>query len=301
MMKLTNKYGLPQIIVNVVERPTYSKGNANISATQLLNSPKIVALTKLHEEELEQDVSQMLWSIMGSAMHGLLEHGKEENSIVEQRLHAEVNGWLLSGAVDLQEVHGDGIDIFDYKMTSVWSAMNDKPEWEQQLNIYAWLIEHNKKVPIKSINIVAFLRDWSERESKTKENYPPAAMVKIPIILWTYEEREKYVYDRVAKHMEAEFALATGGSLADCTSKEMWEKPTVWAVMKQGNTRANYVMPTVHEATLALEELQTNKPKDKFYIEERKGERTRCNSFCQVSKWCQQYQDYLKEQENGGK
>jgi len=298
-MKLTNRYNLPRIIVNVVERPTYSKGNANISATQLLNSSKIVALTKKYEEELEQDVSQMLWSIMGSAMHGLLEHGKEENSVVEQRLHAEVDGWLLSGAVDLQEVYDDGIDVFDYKMTSVWSAMNDKPEWEQQLNIYAWLIEINKKVTIKSINIVAFLRDWNSREAENKENYPRAAMVKIPVTLWSMGDREAYIKGRIAKHAEAEYAIETGGSLADCTSKEMWEKPTVWAVMKQGNTRANYVMPTLHEAELALEELQTNKPKDKFFIEERKGERTRCNSFCQVSKWCQQYQDYLEEKSNG--
>jgi hypothetical protein len=295
-MKLTNKYGLPQIIVNVVERPTYSKGNANISATQLLNSPKIVALTKLHEEELEQDVSQMLWSIMGSAMHGLLEHGKEENSVVEQRLHAEVEGWLLSGAVDLQEVHDDGIDIFDYKMTSVWSAMNDKPEWEQQLNIYAWLIERNKKVPIKSINIVAFLRDWTERESKVKENYPPAAMVKIPINLWTYAEREEYVKGRIAKHAEAEYAIETGGSLADCTPKEMWEKKTTYAVKKIGGVRAKYVFEDLDTAQSSLEELGKD-----YEIEVRPGERTRCNSFCQVSKWCQQYQDYLKEQSNGGK
>ena len=39
-MKLTNKYGLPQTLVNVLERPTYSKGKANLSVTQLLNSPK---------------------------------------------------------------------------------------------------------------------------------------------------------------------------------------------------------------------------------------------------------------------
>ena len=290
MMKITNKYNLPDIIVNVVERPTYSKGNANISATQILNSPKIVALTKKYDDQLEQDVSGMIWSVLGSAMHGVLEHGKSENSIVEQRLHAEVDGWLISGAVDLQEVYDDGIVISDYKLTSTWSAMNDKPEWEQQLNIYAWLIETHKKVPIKGLNIVAFLRDWSSREAENKENYPRAAMVQIPITLWSMEEREAYIKGRIAKHSEAEYAIETGDSLPDCTPKEMWEKPTTYAVKKIGGVRAKYVLDSMEAALKSLEELGKD-----YEIEIRPGERTRCANYCQVNKWCKQYQNYLIE------
>ena len=54
-MKLTNKHGIPQTFVNVLERPTYSKGKAHLSVTQLINSPKIVALTKKFDDELEQE------------------------------------------------------------------------------------------------------------------------------------------------------------------------------------------------------------------------------------------------------
>ena len=77
-MKLTNKYNIPETFVNVVKRPTYSKGRANLSVTQLINSPKIVALSAKFEDELEQDVSDMVWSIFGSAVHKVLEHGKEK-------------------------------------------------------------------------------------------------------------------------------------------------------------------------------------------------------------------------------
>ena len=73
-MRLTNKFNLPQTFLNVLDRPTYSKGGANISATQLLNSPKIVALTKKYDDEIEQDASEMVWSIIGTAIHGVLEH-----------------------------------------------------------------------------------------------------------------------------------------------------------------------------------------------------------------------------------
>jgi hypothetical protein len=192
-MKLTNKFNIPQTFVNVLERPTYNKGKSNISATQLLNSPKIVTLTNKYNDDIEQDVSQMIWSLFGSAMHGVLEHGKDDNHIVEQRLHAELDGWQISGAVDLQVVDQDGIHIKDYKTTSVWSVMNEKPEWEQQLNIYAWLFEHNKKQKVQSLEIVAILKDWSKGEAGRKPDYPQQKVVMVPIRLWTTEEQEKFI------------------------------------------------------------------------------------------------------------
>jgi hypothetical protein len=187
-MKLTNVHKIPETFVNVLKRPTYSKGKANLSATQLLNSPKIVALTKKFEEELEQDVSDMVWSIFGTAIHGVLEHGKDDNHIVEERLHAEVGGWNISGAVDLQIVTGENvISIRDYKTTSAWAVMNEKIEWEQQLNIYAWLVERNKRVVVDSLGIVAIIRDWSRREAAKNEDYPQAPVKELPIKLWPYK------------------------------------------------------------------------------------------------------------------
>jgi len=286
-MKLTNKFNIPQTFVNVLERPTYSKGKAHLSATQLINSPKIVALSRKFEDELEQDVSDMVWSIFGTAVHGVLEHGKDENHIVEERLHAEIEGWKISGAVDLQIAGPDGIDIRDYKTVSVWSVMNEKIEWEQQLNIYAWLVEKVKGVPVKSVGIVAIIRDWSRREAATKEGYPPAPIKEIPITLWPFEQRELFIKDRVHQHAVCEFELETLGDLPDCTPEEMWEKPTTWAVKKEGGVRAKSVHTTEEDAAASLEKLGKG-----YKIEVRKGGRTRCESFCPVSNYCQQWRDY---------
>jgi hypothetical protein len=291
-VKLTNKYNLPQAIINVLERPTYSKGKAHISATQLLNSPKIVALTRKFDDELEQDASDMIWAAVGSAMHNFLEHGKDDNSIAEERIHAEVEGWNITGAIDLQIINGDAIDIRDYKFTSVWAAMNEKPDWENQLNVYAWLVEKVKKTPVNSVGIVAFLRDWTKREKEQKENYPEATVVELPIKLWTMEERSTYIRSRIALHSACDFALETDGDLPDCTPEEMWEKPTTWAIKKKGNVRAFKVYETEKHATEALATM------DKVYeIEVRQGERTRCKSYCPVSQYCQQYRDYLSTKE----
>ncbi len=292
-MKLTNKFNIPQTFVNVLERPTYSKGKANISATQLINSPKIVALTRKYEDELEQDVADMVWSIFGSAVHNILEHGRDENHIVEQRFHAEVEGWNISGAVDLQVTSGNGISIKDYKTTTAWSVMNNKIEWEYQLNIYAWLVEKIKQVPVTDVAIVAIVRDFRSKDAESKEGYPEAPIKEIPITLWTMEEREEFIKARIALHSACEFALETDGDLPDCTPDEMWEKPPVWAIRKIGGKRAHSLYDMAENADTALVSLGSA-----YEIEVRPGERTRCNSFCQVSKWCQQYQDYLKEKGN---
>jgi len=290
-LKITNKHGIPDTFVNVLKRPTYSKGKAHLSATQLLNSPKIVALTKKFEEELEQDVSDMVWSIFGTAIHGVLEHGKDDNHIVEERLHATFDGWRISGAIDLQIVTGpDKISIRDYKTTSAWAVMNEKIEWEQQLNIYAWLVETCKLKIVESVGIVAIIRDWSRREAAKNPDYPQSPVKEIPINLWPYQQREDFISERISKHSECEFHMETDEELPPCTPEEMWEKPTTYALKKKGGVRAIKVYETMEDAERACDEKVHE-------IEVRLGSRTRCESFCPVNNYCQQWRDYQESRD----
>ena len=286
-MKLTNKFNIPQTFVNVLERPTYTKGKAHLSVTQLINSPKIVALTQKFDADIEQDVSDMVWSIFGTAIHGVLEHGKDENHIVEERLHATLDGWRISGAIDLQIKDDAGLSIRDYKTTSAWGVMNEKVEWEQQLNIYAWLVETVKKTPIIDIGIVAIIRDWSRRDAAKNENYPPAPVKEIPIRLLTYEEQTTYIKHRIGLHSACEFAMETDEDLPLCTPEEMWERPTTWAIKKVGGVRAKSVHDTEESMLKALEIAGPA-----YEIEVRPGSRIRCESFCPVNTYCQQWRDY---------
>ena len=201
-MKLTNKFNLPVTFMNVLERPTYSKGKAHLSATELLMPPQIAQLRKTHWEDLEEDVSDRIWAIFGTAIHSILELGKDDNHIIEQRLHAEVDGWNISGAIDLQRVEEDGIIVSDYKTTGAWAVMNEKIEWEQQLNIYAWLVESVKKSPVKKIEIIAIIRDWSRRDAQNKEGYPEAPVKVIDVPLWTYEARESFIKEAFERRLE---------------------------------------------------------------------------------------------------
>jgi hypothetical protein len=292
-MKLTNHHNLPQTFVNVIQRPTYSKGRSHISATELINSPRIVQLKQQYWDDLEQDASEMVWALFGSACHHILEHGKDPHHIVEQRLHTEFEGWSITGAIDLQEVEEDGIIISDYKVTGAWAAMNQKVDWVNQLNIYAWLVEKVKRQSVKGIQIIAIIRDWSAREAKTKEGYPQAPVATLPLPLWSFQEREDYIRGLLRSHSEALLARSLEESLPECTPEQMWEKPTSWAIQKEGNKRASSVHETKEEAQRTFDQIKDQKL---FSIVERPGERTRCATYCQVAKFCDQYQRYLKEQ-----
>ena len=298
-MKLTNKFNLPQTFVNVIDRPTYSKGKAHISATEIINSPRIVQLKKKYWDEIEQDASEMVWSLFGSAVHNILEHGKDEHHIVEERLHLEFEGWRISGAIDLQEVEPNGtITISDYKVTGAWAVMNEKDDWHRQLNIYGWIVEKVKKVTVGKLQIIAIIRDWSARDAATKENYPQSPVATIDIPLWTFEEREAFVAKRIYHHGTALFEMETDGEMPDCTAEEMWEKKTSYALKKDGNVRAKSVHESQEEAEKALAKAEESAKKgDKFVIEIRQGERTRCRNYCQVAPFCTQYKNYLSTME----
>ena len=290
-MKITNKYNLPDTILNVLDRPTYSKGKAHISATELLNSPRIVQLKRKYWEFIETDASEMIWALFGSAVHNILEHGKGENHIVEQRLGTDVDGWRLSGAIDLQEEDEDGIGIKDYKVTGAWSVMNEKQDWHNQLNVYAYLVEKEAKKKVKSLQIVAIVRDWAARDT-VKEGYPQSPIATIDIPLWPMDEREQYIRDRVHLHSAAYFEMETNSELPLCSEEDMWEKPTSYAVIKVGGVRAKSVHKTLEEAQHALNQVKG------YNLEVRQGERTRCAKYCQVSEFCTQYKEYqlTKEQ-----
>jgi hypothetical protein len=288
-MKLTNKFNLPETFVNVIKRPQYSKGSSEISVTEILSPPQLVLLRRQHQEDIEQDAADMVWSLFGSAVHNILEHGKDDHHIVEERLFTTFEGWSISGAIDLQEMIDGKVLIADYKVTSAWTVQQEKQEWIDQLNLYAWLVERVKGEKVAGLQIIGIVRDWSRREAVLKDTYPQAPIVTLDIPLWSQEDREAFVKQRLSMHNEANFA-AVSGLMPQCTSEEMWEKKTTYAVMKEGGKRAKKVFEIKEDAAVFA-----GQQKDSHYIETREGGRTRCESFCQASPFCKQYQTYLKD------
>lgn len=292
-MRITNNYGLPETIVNALKRPTYTKGGAHMSATELLSPPRMVQLRAANYDAIEMDCREMVWSLFGTAVHGVLEHGKGDDHIVEQRLHTELDGWSISGAIDLQTINEGTIEIADYKTTGVWAVMNEKKDWERQLNIYAWLVEKVKQSPVSKLEIVAIIRDWKMWEADVKKDYPDAPIKAIPIEIWPYEQREAFVKERIHLHAEAMFAAQTGGSLPECSPDDCWEKPTIYALRKIGGVKAKSVHYKREDAEAAMAEIK-EKDRANYEIEFRPGSRTRCENYCMARDFCSQWAAFNK-------
>ena len=140
-MIITNKTMLPEPVVRALHRSDYSKGSSNRSVAQLIDSPRVRILRKENESTITEDAADMVWSVLGTAVHKMFEENDVDGHISEERLYAEVDNWVISGAIDIQRAESDGgITVLDYKCTSAWSVIYGKVEWHKQLNFYAWLV-----------------------------------------------------------------------------------------------------------------------------------------------------------------
>lgn len=300
-MKITNNFGMPQPFVDFAINDKYSKGKADISVTSLIDSPKIRLMKDKYDDQIEVDAVDMVWALFGTAVHSVLEKSKQSDDIItEERLYKEVDGWVLSGAIDRQEFisNDDGfrtVNIIDYKVTSVWSVIYGKPEWENQLNCYAYLAS---KTNVGSLKICAILRDWNRRDAEKKEDYPKAPIVFVDIPLWDKSKTEEYIKDRIRMHQEAQISFDLNEDVGLCSDEDMWKKNDTWAVKKKGQKRAIRVLDSEEEANNYIdwhnETDQAYTKKTDLEIEFRSGEYTRCGNYCSVADFCNQYKERVK-------
>lgn len=271
-MNLTNVHGLPQALVDAVRNDPYT-GGGDISVTKLIDSPQRRVLLKQYKDSIVEDVTERIWSLLGQAVHTILERANKSD-IVEERLFAEVNGWVLSGQFDRMDLHGATLD--DYKCTSTYKVMmSDMIDWERQLNVLRWLAFKNGH-DVEKLRIIAILRDWRKADAQHKVGYPKQPVVTIDIPVWPLDETYQYILSRINIHKDAE-----AGAVTACTDEERWYTGTTYALKKVGGKRAIKVVER-------KEELGSQIP-DGTFIEERLGFYRRCADYCEVANFCEQY------------
>jgi len=288
-MIITNVHNVPEQFIRVAQNNKYSKGDADISVTTLIDSPRINILKQRHEDQMQRDITDMTFSMVGTAVHQMLEDTDEKpNEVYEERLYQNVFDWVLSGAIDVQKYEADGsVSIMDYKVCTAWAVMNDKPDWEKQLNCYAWLVTRSKQLPVKKLQIIAIIRDFNRRKSQRERDYPNANIQVIDVPLWDFEEQSNYIANRVFLHKNAQTDFINDIPL--CSDEERWAKPAKWAVMKKGRKSAVKLFDDPKLAELYMKE---QKGADALYLEERPSELTRCcENFCGVAQFCSQFEE----------
>lgn len=327
MSHITNQYGLPQVLVDAVVNDPYNpapRGEKYVTVTQLANPPQLVRLMWKHGSEIVEDVSDRIWSLLGTSVHSVIERAAEGNDhyVSEERLYREFEGWHIGGQLDIY--NRDTGELFDVKVTSVFSGNPSKPvkaSWRRQVNLLAWLLRHNG-YQVNRAYIVAILRDWQRSKAIYNNQfgeYPnrPAAKVNVP--LYDDESIEMFVRAQLAE-LDAEVPRP-------CSDDERWRRggnyavmradEVRWAVMQPGKKRATKIMDNENEARMLAmemegawveerqkkasrravqlfptyeeaEEFVAKSKGQRFTIEGREAEYTRCQSYCAVRAFCEQ-------------
>ena len=83
-MIITNQHNLPEPVFKALTHSDYSRGSSNRSVTQLIDSPRVRILRKEHDDEIFEDASDMLWSVLGTSVHHMFEQHQPDGHIVEE-------------------------------------------------------------------------------------------------------------------------------------------------------------------------------------------------------------------------
>lgn len=289
-MRLTNNSNLPEGFVRAIQNDSYDSQGSDFTPSKLNKPAQMVILEERHNHELVEDASDRVWSLLGQAAHSIAERAAKE-TLVEKRFFAQFGTYKVSAQIDSLNIEAGRVS--DYKVTSVYAVKGDvKREWEQQLNVQAELLRQSG-YDIKHLEIIAILRDWSRadlsRDIKDGFNsYPKAAVVVVPVLMWPREKTVEWINKKIEVISEARKKVV---DLPHCSSEDMWEKPSKFAVMKKGAKKATKLFDNEAHADLLA------KTDGSLFVQKRPGARTRCENYCAVSKFCSQYQSYLKQSE----
>lgn len=198
-MKLTNKYNLPEPIYDAVKADPY-KGGGWISTTTLIDSPQIRVLKKAHKDELSEDASDMLWALLGSAVHGVLERANIKNErkrafiMTMETLKDEAEKRTGTDKLALENLANkifqlmpiffpeiDGRYIFEIRLSYEYrdkvltGAFDLYDKWTNTLydykmcSVYAYIFPESRKKWAAQTNIYAFmLREQGKRVDAIK-------------------------------------------------------------------------------------------------------------------------------------
>lgn len=289
---LTNSMGLPQPFVDAV-KSNHRYTPKRYSVTDVLGGTCEAVLKRRHDSDITEDVSQRIWALFGTAVHKVLEQAEAtDTQLQEQWFSVEVqDGYTLSGIFDLYDEATK--TVTDWKTTSCWTILfGDFEKWRRQTLIYCWMLERHG-FEARRGEIVAILRDHSARKAKTERDYPKHPVFRIG---WDFTDEDMRWAERYVSEWFSDVALQEklpDHELDMCSPEERWHKSDKWAVMRKGQKKAVKLFGSEKEA-LGFMDWLADQPSNKgrgLYVEHRKGEDTKCESYCPVAQWCPHIRD----------
>ena len=289
----------------LIHRDQYSSEGADYSVTTLLDPPRVVFLNKRHLHKVDLFVEDLLHSYTGTGAHEywtrMLELIPNSPYECETRLKITVNDRKVSGAFDC--VYNKQ-DMYDMKNTSVWKVMfGDKVDWAAQQNIYRWMYHNTRNVWLKTLRIIGLFRDWSlNNKLRGGRDYPAFPVMEYRLLIWKPDATREFIKTRVDLMKAHE--KTPDDSLPFCSYSDMWSKPDQVAVKSTRLKKAVRVLSSMKAAENYVGKyLQGAHCKDSVQTlsyEVRPAARKRCESWCPVNGYCNQYHEYLAAKAKGG-
>lgn len=285
-MQITNTMGLPEPFVNMA-KDDYEIREKTYHVTSLLKGTREVLLLRRHDREISRDCADMVWLLLGTAAHGVLERSCETGSqIKESRVEAYFDKYRITGQFDLYDF--DSKTVYDYKTCSVWKVIHGEyEEWRRQLLIYAYLLR-GIGFPVQRGKIIAILRDHSKRDAKLKADYPKCPVQKIGFAFSDadFAEIEMFIREKLAEIARCE--TLPDAELPVCTPDQRFNSGDKYAVKKKGRKTAMRVL----DSREAAEEWMLAHGGDE--IEERRGTDKKCLDYCACNEFCSYYLEHVK-------
>lgn len=266
------------------------KKNNEFSTTELLDSPLRRRLIRQFYEQIEKRIETIHAQIFGILIHSLFEikeftdfkdelkHAITQNdkektfeiakkfceSFQRKNVSLDFEGYKITGIYDLLE---DNI-LYDFKLTSSYAITKEKlTNFEAQLQIYRYLIEKNyPDVKIEKLKNIFLLKDFS----LTKKLPFKSPIVMVEYSIWTDEEVEKLLKERLALHLDPN---------PICTPEDMW----IRIKYKVGEKEFSDLDKALQFARKTRKEVQTVST-----------EPIRCVYYCEVAEFCPQFQNIKK-------
>ena len=227
MRKFTNGTSVPLSMAVFLATDNYDHEDHTISATALLKPLRqLILASRVPQEQQLVDITSLVKSRMGSAIHDAIERAWVENHqqgmlalgypdrvatrvlvnpephevtddvipvYLEQRSYREIMGYTVSGKFDFV---GEG-RVEDFKTTSVntWINGNKTEDYQLQGSIYRWL---NPEIITQDHMAIQFLfTDWFPGRAKADPKYPQRPVEQKLIPLLPIEETEAFIRNKL--------------------------------------------------------------------------------------------------------
>ena len=287
-----------EIVKDVADLAFSAFGSALHTLIENAAQPWVNHLKKLFNDKLasgdytvDQDFIEQLEALLLRAD----DFQRKTGIRAEERLFAKIDvdgkDYVISGQFDLVE----GTRLSDHKVVPIWDAIfqNSYEKYQYQLSMLVWIAKQNN-IEITETYINAFYRDWHlakyeedlQRSYSGNTKHPSAPTANIKFDILDDKLIEEYIRERI-RYFESD-------TVPPCTDEEVWKTEDTWKVFNKPNLKRatrNFNDQSEADAFLAA---QRPKFKD-AYIEFHPGQRKRCKNYCDAAPFCEQYQSWLKD------